>query len=173
MRWPAVALLFAATTIGCGPKPLYRPAPDLTDTKDTKDAKDASQPRSSTSVDGVRVAEAAQPWMNVPYRFGGTDQRGIDCSALTQHVLGDLGVSLPRSVCAQRLAGASVPTIELRPGDLLFFSLSGGSVDHVGIALDANRFVHASTSRGVVVDYLMDRYFARGFVEARRVLASQ
>jgi cell wall-associated NlpC family hydrolase len=161
MKRVATVLVVAATLVGCGPKPMYRTAPDLVD-----------RSGSGATVDDERVAKAAQPWMNGPYRSGGEDYRGIDCSSLTQNILGDLGVDLPRTVRAQLRVGDPVPVSKLRAGDLIFFRLSGGAVDHVGVALDENRFVHASTSRGVVVDLFMDKYFARTFVEARRVLAS-
>lgn len=163
MKRVATLLVVAATVGGCGPKPLYRPVPDLVD---------GTAGGSAATVDGARVAKAAQPWMNVPYRYGGVDYRGIDCSGLAQNILGDLGVDLPRTVREQRFMGEAVPVSKVRAGDLIFFRFSGGTVDHVGVALDSNRFVHASTSRGVVVDLFMDEYFARTLVEARRVLAS-
>jgi cell wall-associated NlpC family hydrolase len=62
-----------------------------------------------------------------------------------------------------------VPLSELAPGDLLFFRLGSSRVNHVGVALGADRFLHASSSRGVVVDRL-DRYFTGRLAEARRVL---
>jgi cell wall-associated NlpC family hydrolase len=95
----------------------------------------------------------------------------VDCSALTQAVLGELGASLPRTVRAQQRAGRSIPVKKLAAGDLIFFRLDSSRVNHVGIALDSNRFIHASSSRGVVIDYLMDAYFHRRIVEARRVFA--
>jgi cell wall-associated NlpC family hydrolase len=117
------------------------------------------------------VEEVASIWLGTPYRYGGIDERGIDCSALTQNVMGDLGVSVPRTTRYQRRSGRPIDRSDVRAGDLVFFRLESSRVDHVGIALGPDRFVHASASRGVVVDRLMDDYFSRRFVEARRVLA--
>ncbi|NNE43338.1 MAG: hypothetical protein HKN12_03950, partial [Gemmatimonadetes bacterium] len=55
-------------------------------------------------------------------------------------------------------------------GDLVFFRLGSSQVNHVGVALDRTRFIHSSTSRGVVIDQLMDGYFARNLAEVRRVV---
>ena len=57
----------------------------------------------------------------------------------------------------------------MKAGDLVFFRLTSSRPDHVGVALDPNRFIHASSSRGVVIDQMMDKYFSRRFVEARRI----
>ena len=118
----------------------------------------------------TRVEEVASSWLGTPYRYGGVDARGIDCSALAQNVLGDLGASLPRTTRAQTGAGRAVGRSDIRAGDLVFFRLDSALPDHVGVALGPDRFVHASSSRGVVVDRLMDDYFARRFAQARRVL---
>jgi cell wall-associated NlpC family hydrolase len=98
------------------------------------------------------------------------DEGGIDCSGLVQNVMGELGAALPRTVRDQSRRGRIVERRDLAPGDLVFFRLDSGVIDHVGIALDANRFVHASSSRGVVIDRIMDRYFARRLAQVRRVL---
>jgi lipoprotein Spr len=98
------------------------------------------------------------------------DERGIDCSALVQTVLGDLGVRVPRTTRSQRAVARLIRPDQLEAGDLVFFRLESTRVNHVGLALGPHRFVHASSSRGLVVDRLKDDYFARRFVEARRVL---
>jgi cell wall-associated NlpC family hydrolase len=116
------------------------------------------------------VAAAAEPWLGTPYRYGGYDRRGIDCSALCRNILGDLGANLPRTVESQRMQGWPVPSGGLEAGDLVFFRLESADVNHVGVMLDRTRFVHASTSRGVVIDRLMDKYFARRYAGARRIL---
>ncbi len=161
--------------VGCGPKPKYHTAPD-SPSGSSRPGEVAESPeprRGSPSPARGRVEAVAGPWIGTPYRYGGVDSRGIDCSGLSQNVMGELGVSLPRTVREQSRLGRSIPLKELRPGDLVFFRLEPGRTNHVGIALDANRFVHASMSRGVVVDRIMDRYFARRIVEVRRVLGER
>lgn len=168
-RGPILALalataLAAAVTTGCSPRPVYRAHPE----EPTRSGAPAPGPR--PSLPAGLVEEVASGWLGTRYRYGGVDERGIDCSALVQNVLGDLGARVPRTTKAQRRAGREVELAEVRPGDLLFFRLESASVNHVAIALGRDRFIHASSSRGVVVDRLMDDYFSRRFVEARRVL---
>jgi cell wall-associated NlpC family hydrolase len=116
-----------------------------------------------------RLAELTTAWLGTPYRRGGQDARGIDCSALARSVLAEFGVGLPRTTAAQRRIGHAIPRDAMAPGDLVFFRLGSGRVNHVGVALDTDRFLHSSSSRGVVVDRLNDTFFGRRFVEARRV----
>ncbi|MBZ0267381.1 C40 family peptidase, partial [bacterium] len=125
---------------------------------------------SASRPSGGRVEEVASAWLGTPYRYGGMDERGIDCSALVQNVMGDLGARVPRTTRAQQAVGREIPLRGVHPGDLLFFRLESTRVNHVGLALGPDRFIHASSSRGVVVDRLMDDYFGRRLVEARRVL---
>jgi cell wall-associated NlpC family hydrolase len=164
VRRVAVLLAVALAGAGCGPKPIYRADP-------VEPAGAISGP-AGPAVASARVEEVAAPWLGTPYRYGGTSRRGIDCSALACEILGDLGATLPRTVRDQRMRGAEVPRSRVGPGDLVFFRLGSSRVNHVGVALDRDRFVHASTSRGVVIDRLMDDTFSRNLAGARRVLGS-
>jgi cell wall-associated NlpC family hydrolase len=121
-------------------------------------------------VSKAEVEAAARPWLGTRYRYGGYDRRGIDCSALTQNILGDLGADLPRTAESQSMQGWPVPAGALEAGDLVFFRLGSSKVNHVGVMRDRTRFVHASSSRGVRIDRLMDKYFARRFAGGRRIL---
>ena len=104
----------------------------------------------------------------VPYRLGGADPSGFDCSGFVQYVLRQHQVAMPRTVVEQFDVGASVPLIE--PGDLVFFQTDGSQASHVGIAIDGQSFVHAPNSRGVVrVERLDAPYWAERFIGARRV----
>jgi cell wall-associated NlpC family hydrolase len=106
----------------------------------------------------------------VPYRNGGSDPNGFDCSGFTQWVFAKNGIALPREVKDQYRVGASIDREEIVPGDLVFFATTRSSASHVGIALDAQTFVHAPSSRGVVrVERLTTDYWARRFVGVRRV----
>ena len=89
----------------------------------------------------------------VPYRSGGTRITGVDCSGLVQAVFGSLGVDLPRTVAEQFAAGRPVGRGSVRTGDLVFF---GKPPDHVGIAISRSEVIHASASRGVVIDSIED-----------------
>ena len=109
-------------------------------------------------------------WEGTPYRLGGTSFQGVDCSALVQHVFAEtFRVSLPRTTGEQVHQGASVERSELAPGDLVFFR-PPGRYDHVGIYLGEGRFLHASTSQGVMISELDNSYWQRYYWQARRTL---
>jgi cell wall-associated NlpC family hydrolase len=116
------------------------------------------------------IVISAMEWIGVPYRYGGTGQEGVDCSGFVRSVFGDVGETLPRTSHEQSCIGDAVSRTLLRTGDLLFFETGGNGVSHVGIAIGADRFVHASTSRGVIVSSLDESYYAERFLFARRVL---
>ncbi|MBM3413070.1 MAG: NlpC/P60 family protein [Bacteroidetes bacterium] len=111
--------------------------------------------------------------MGVRYRKGGTTSRGIDCSAFTASVLyAYTGTNLPRTCREQYQQYPRVSQSEIEIGDLLFFRTRGRAVSHVGIYLGNNKFVHASSSNGVVVSSRNEPYFSTRFAGARRVSKS-
>lgn len=122
----------------------------------------------------IQLVRTIEPWLGTPYRLG-NDTRGVstDCSGFTRAVYGEaFGIELPRTSRDQFRCGRSVPRRALRPGDLVFFDTrDDGRINHVGIVLAEGRFVHASRSRGVTYDRLSDRYHARAYRGARRILA--
>jgi len=87
----------------------------------------------------------------VQYQRGGESFDGVDCSGLVRMVFEPLGVRLPRTAAEQFTAGVPVPEGDIRTGDLIFFG-SGVDPDHVGIAVSSEEMVHASSSRGVVLE---------------------
>lgn len=98
---------------------------------------------------GSQVVEAAQKYLGVPYRWGGTDPAtGLDCSGLVQRVYRDLGIELPRVSRDQARQGTPVASIaEARPGDLVAF---GEPVDHIAIYVGDNKILHAPRTGEVV-----------------------
>jgi len=134
-------------------------------------------PTSTTSASGAarRVVPAAERYIGVPYRYGGTSpESGFDCSGFVQYVYGQQGVDLPRT--SRQMAGAGIavePSIRsLAVGDLMLFS-QGGRISHVAIYAGNGRFIHSSSSgKGVRYDDLDTRrgkWFADHMVAARRV----
>jgi cell wall-associated NlpC family hydrolase len=120
--------------------------------------------------DGYAIAGSALSFRGVPYRNGGTDPSGFDCSGLVQYVFGQYGVALPREVREIYREGESIKRDRLEPGDLVFFSTVSRGASHVGIALGGDQFVHAPSNSGAVrVENLSDEYWARRFVGARRL----
>jgi cell wall-associated NlpC family hydrolase len=115
---------------------------------------------------------AAKSWLNVPYKFGGTNRRGIDCSALSGRLYRDVfDIELPRTAAEQMRGGRFVRQPWLEEGDLLFFRDDRGSFqDHVGIYLGDGKFIHASSSQGVTISDLFSPYYQERLITARRYL---
>lgn len=104
-----------------------------------------------------------------PYRLGGTNRRGVDCSGLVYRVYRDLyGLQLPRTTEAQVDLGYKVSADELQTADLVFFK-TGWATRHVGIYIGQGRFLHASTSRGVMISSLDNPYWQRHYWTSRRL----
>jgi cell wall-associated NlpC family hydrolase len=129
-----------------------------------------TSPQAST-VDGYALAGTALSLRGAPYRNGGADPQGFDCSGFTQYVFAQYGVSLPREVREQFDQGKSVKGgEELVAGDLLFFTTVAPGPTHVGIAIGGDQFVHAPSSTGVVrVERLSASYWSARYLGARRV----
>jgi cell wall-associated NlpC family hydrolase len=126
--------------------------------------------RGSRGVDGYAVAGTALSLRGTPYRNGGSDPNGFDCSGFTQYVFSQYGVALPRDVRDQYRAGKSIDPLQLAPGDLVFFATTDPDVSHVAIAIGGDEFVHAPSSSGVVrVEHLSGSYWSPRFVGVRRV----
>jgi hypothetical protein len=122
-----------------------------------------------------RLEKAWKSFLGAPYVWGGQTRKGTDCSGLVHVVFGDTGIRLPRVTRELWKAGGEVRQGALRKGDLVFFRTIGSRISHVGIVTDAKkgRFVHASSSRGVVYDRLSAKYYKSRYAGARRVIPSE
>ena len=110
-------------------------------------------------------------WLSVPYQYGGSTRSGVDCSGFTQkYYTVVLGKSIPRTALLQYKSGYSISSRSLTKGDLVFFKNTSNKdiVDHVGIYLGSQEFVHASTSKGVVISSLNEDYYHSNFVGFKR-----
>ncbi|HSI06397.1 MAG: C40 family peptidase [Myxococcota bacterium] len=119
------------------------------------------------------LRKAAGGWLGTPYLFGGTDRRGIDCSAFSRAIYDETtAIDLPRNSRAQFSLGAGVDKARLAPGDLVFFdTFDRGTVTHVGVYVGSGEFAHASSSRGVVIDTLGSAYYERAWWGGKRLLS--
>lgn len=102
--------------------------------------------RESTKPQSQRALAIAVDMVGTPYRYGGTSPDGFDCSGLVYYAYSKVGIQTPRTTTAQYRQTKRVPVADLQPGDLVFFTLSRGSISHVGIYLGDGRFVHAPSS---------------------------
>ena len=128
-------------------------------------------PPPAGSQDGYAVAGTALSFRGVPYRIGGGDPSGFDCSGLVYYVFSQHGIKVPRTVAMQFHIGTSVDSDEgMQPGDLVFFNTTGSGPSHVGIMIGSDAFVHAPSSSGDVrVERLGSSYWSGRFLGARRV----
>ncbi|MCK4494045.1 MAG: C40 family peptidase [Methylococcales bacterium] len=118
----------------------------------------------------VALLEAyLKKWRSVKYRFGGSSRRGIDCSAFVQQAFKkQFNFRLPRNTHGQVKRGKTIPKSKLKTGDLVFFKTSR-RVRHVGIYLKDNKFIHASSSKGVTQSSLKNVYWAKKYWKAKRL----
>lgn len=119
-------------------------------------------------IQNLDLFKIIDDWFGTKYRLGGTTKDGIDCSAFMQVLFTALyGVALPRTAREQYSFSKLVSRAEIRQGDLVFFNTVGG-VSHVGMYLQNNKFVHAS-SGGVTISDLYEDYWMKRFLGVGRV----
>jgi probable lipoprotein NlpC len=123
-----------------------------------------------------KVISTARTFVGTPYKYGGTTRSGMDCSGLLMNSFKAIDMSLPRTSEAQSKIGMKVDKEELQPGDLVFFATGKKKreITHVGLVTDVRRkdvkFIHASSSLGVVETNLSAEYYQKAFRRARRVI---
>lgn len=122
------------------------------------------------------VINTAKSYLGTPYRYGGTSGNGIDCSGLMLRCFEKANYQLPRTAKDQSKFGKKVGLKRIKPGDVVFFKFrkKGKRWYHSGLVTSVDgsqpRFIHASTSRGVVESNLMDDYYRKSIKGFRRVI---
>lgn len=123
------------------------------------------------------VVQTARSYIGTPYRFGGMNRSGMDCSALLYHSFKSVRVNLPRVSKEQSKSGQKVKLKDLEVGDMVFFATGKrkNQITHAGIITAIKgksdvRFIHASTKLGVTESNLYSPYYLQKFRRARRVL---
>lgn len=113
----------------------------------------------------------ADSWIGTAYAYGGNDRKGVDCSGLVCQVYDNaLKIKLPRTSVQQSKYCRPIDRKDLREGDLVFFTVRGGSnIGHVGIYVGNNEVLHSSSSRGVIISSLANGYYDSNFHSAGRV----
>lgn len=116
------------------------------------------------------MVNSAVAMLGQPYRFGGAAPGGFDCSGLVVYAAGSVGIRMPRTAREQLRAGVPVARRDIKAGDLVFMHLAHKEL-HVGISIDAERFIHAPSTGGVVrIDSLGAAPYSTRFVGARRII---
>jgi cell wall-associated NlpC family hydrolase len=161
MRTTAVIAGVALALAACTTAPALKAV--LPTTPDAKVAPALRNPR-------TMIVDSATAMLGQRYRYGGAAPGGFDCSGLVVYATNNAGIRLPRTVLEQLRAGSPIPRTELQAGDLVFMHLARKEL-HVGIAIDADRFVHApARGRYVRIDSLNAPPYAHGFLTARRIV---
>lgn len=128
----------------------------------------------SSQVDAI--ISYAKRFLGTPYVYAGTSPSGFDCSGFIYYVMGSFGMDVTRTSYGLAELGETITLANIRPGDLMFFkgrNVNSTQVGHVGMVIevtdDAIRFIHASSSRGVVIDnFKTSKYYIPRYIKAKR-----
>ena len=155
MKRILLLILIAFTTLSC---------------KSTKKTTSSKQQTPQTKV----VANAKQ-YLGTRYKYGGTTHKGMDCSGLIYVAYQKEHITLPRVSRAMATKGKTINLAKAKKGDLVFFKTSRKNrINHVGMVTAVKNnivyFIHASSSRGVVISSLNEKYYKKRFVKAKRIL---
>ena len=170
----ALLVLIAASAAACASSgnPRPRPFPGAPAPPESGALPPAPPPAAAPLVAPTSSAlvDTAMKLRGVPYRNGGSDPSGFDCSGFVQWVFAQNGVLLPREVREQYTAGRKIDLRDVQPGDLVFFQTVSRGASHVGVVIGGDQFVHAPSSTGVVrVERFTADYWTKRFVGARRI----
>lgn len=129
--------------------------------------------RRSTNNNTKKIIQTARSYTGVPYKSGGNDTQGLDCSGLLCVTFKELGIKLPRISWQQSEFYPAIDLPHIQKGDLVFFVTSGKNISHAGIVTEVKNedeiiFIHASTSKGVIEDNMMTNYWKSRFAKVCR-----
>lgn len=127
------------------------------------------------SKESKSILRIAKSFIGTPYKYGGNNASGFDCSGLVMVSFDHLGFKLPRNSAQQAERGKEIKVSDIKEGDLIFFNTSGNTISHVGIveSIDKSgeiKFIHSSTTKGVIISSLEENYWKARFVKAVRLL---
>ncbi len=144
--------------------------------KTTETVRINSSTSHSASKKISKVVQHAKSFTGTRYKFGGTDKRGMDCSGLVYVSFKEEDIALPRISKDMATRGKRLKLSETEKGDLVFFRTNKNrkTINHVGLVVESRRgeikFIHSTSSRGVIVSSLDEKYWKNAFVEVRRMI---
>lgn len=135
-----------------------------------------NSPSKSTSKKADKIVSKALTYKGTRYKYGGTSKSGMDCSGLMFTSFKSANINLPRTALAQAGLGKKISTKNIQKGDLVFFKTSNKNrINHVGLVISTKdrdiKFIHSSSSRGVMISSLKEGYWSQAYTTAKRVLA--
>lgn len=168
--------LLAFSLFSCGVGKGYSPTPTVTVTESTDTPQKLSRKTLREKAKANAIIASALSFSGTPYKYGGITRRGMDCSGLVHIALKENSIAFPRVSYQMAKEGKKIPLRKVQKGDLLYFKTSKGRrrINHMGLVVAVRdkdiQFIHATTSRGVLVSSLRDSYWGRAFVKAMRIL---
>ncbi len=166
--------------VGCGAKKkrTYSKTRTITVEASTEEPNPpkASKKEERKNARAKKIIATAMTFSGTRYKFGGTTKKGMDCSGLVFVSLKENNIEFPRVSYQMAERGKRIKVTQVQTGDLLYFrtSKSGKRINHVGLVVDVKRdeikFIHSTSSRGVIVSSLREGYWNHAFVKAMRIL---
>jgi NLP/P60 family protein len=147
-----------------------------TNNENPSKSKNKKSSKEGPNAKAANILSDAEKYLGAPYRAGGMTYSGFDCSGFVNTVFAENNIKLTRRSADQAKEGVGINIENVKHGDLLFFATAGGKrVSHVGIVHTITddgeiKFIHASTSKGVIISSLEEAYWDKAFLFARRVL---
>lgn len=140
-------------------------------TKASKNKKESKY----VDLNRLTVVENAKTYLGTPYRNGGMNSKGFDCSGLTYSSFKKIDINLPRNSFEQAEKGIEIKKAKAKSGDLIFFKTGkNNNINHVGIITENDnneiKFIHSSTSKGVIISSLSEPYYDEAFEVIKRVI---
>jgi cell wall-associated NlpC family hydrolase len=162
-----LCLLSIMLVVGCTPYPRYRAHADMTPREQRPDD------QYLTTGEFLKLGMILQRSLGRPYRGRSKYEPGVDCSRFTRDAFREYNnTMLPPTAAEQFGQGTEIARRRLKFGDLVFFRTERDRISHVGVFIGHNEFIHASSSRGVIISNMGEKYWSRRYAGARRVIES-
>ncbi|TNF47693.1 MAG: NlpC/P60 family protein [Deltaproteobacteria bacterium] len=164
VKWPLIFILFTFVVACTG-----KQQPGVPESSVMTDQKPSVSPDKAIEAPGKQALEVARKMLGTPYRYGGTDPKGFDCSGLVRYAFNQSGVELPRTSRGIFRASQRIDPQTIEPGDLVFFAFSANKISHVGIYAGQSRFIHSpSAGKGVSYARMNNPYWQKRLIAAGR-----